>query len=103
MERNTSTLMRPYELMYLMPPTADEERLGAISERLQSAITSLGGKIDKATPPARRRLAYEVEHHRDGHYGVLEFSLQPAKAREFERTIGLTEDILRHIVVRRDE
>jgi len=95
--------MRPYELMYLMPPTADEERLGAISERLQSAITSLGGKIDKATPPGRRRLAYEVEHHRDGHYGVLEFSLPPAQAREFERTIRLTEDILRHIVVRRDE
>ena len=49
--------MRPYELMYLMPPTADEERLGAISERLQTAITTLGGKIDKATQPARRRLA----------------------------------------------
>lgn len=95
--------MRPYELMYLMPPTADEERLTSVSERLQNAITSLGGKIDKATPPARRRLAYEVAHHRDGHYGVLEFSLPPAQAREFERTIALTEDILRHIVVRRDE
>ena len=95
--------MRPYELMYLMPPTADEERLKAVSERLESAITSLGGKVDKVTPPARRRLAYEVAHHRDGHYGVLEFSLPPAQSREFERTISLTEDILRHIVVRRDE
>lgn len=95
--------MRPYELMYLMPPTADEERLKAVSERLESAITQLGGKVDKATPPARRRLAYEVAHHRDGHYGVLEFSLPPEQSREFERTIALTEDILRHIVVRRDE
>jgi small subunit ribosomal protein S6 len=98
-----SEQMRPYELMYLMPPTADEERLSAVSERLQSAITSLGGKVDKVAPPARRRLAYEVAHHRDGHYGVLEFSLPPAQSREFERTISLTEDILRHIVVRRDE
>jgi len=89
--------------MYLMPPTADEERLGAVSERLQSAITSLGGKIDKVTPPARRRLAYEVAHHRDGHYGVVEFSLPPEQSREFDRTIRLTEDILRHLVVRRDE
>ena len=45
----------------------------------------------------------ELAHHRDGHYGVLEFSLPPDQAREFERTIRLTEDILRHIVVRRDE
>jgi small subunit ribosomal protein S6 len=95
--------MRPYELMYLLPPTADEERLTAVSERLQHTITTLGGKIDKVTPAARRRLAYELAHHRDGHYGVLEFSLPPDQAREFERTIRLTEDILRHIVVRRDE
>jgi len=95
--------MRPYELMYLMPSTADEERINAVSERLQTAITTLGGKVDKITPPARRRLAYELEHHRDGHYGVVEFSLPPEQSREFDRTIRLTEDILRHLVVRRDE
>ena len=95
--------MRPYELMYLVPPTADEDRLNAVSDRLKTTITSLGGTVDKVTPPTRRRLAYEVAHHRDGHYAVLEFTLPPDQARELERTIGLTEDILRHIVVRRDE
>jgi small subunit ribosomal protein S6 len=95
--------MRPYEIMYLMPPTVDEERMTAVSERLQSAITGLGGKIDKTNPPLRRRFAYEVAHHRDGQYAVVEFSLPPEQARELERTISLTEDILRHLVVRRDE
>ncbi len=95
--------MRPYELMYLVQPAADEERLGAVTERLRQSVTTLGGKIDKASPPMRRRLAYEIGHHRDGHYGVLEFSLPPDQAREFERTIKLTEDILRHLVIRRDE
>lgn len=95
--------MRPYELMYLVQPSADEERLSAISERLQQAVTSLGGTIDKVVPPVRRRLAYEVAHHREGQYGVLEFSLAPDRSRELERTIKLTEDILRHLVVRRDE
>ena len=95
--------MRPYEIMYLCPPTADEERLTAVSERLQQTITNLGGKVDKVAPHMKRRLAYEVAHHRDGQYGVLEFSLPPTQARELERTIRLTEDILRHIVVRRDQ
>ena len=49
------------------------------------------------------RLAYEIGKYRDGQYGVLEYSLPPEQAREFERTIKLTEDILRHIVIRRDE
>jgi len=95
--------MRPYELMYLIQPTADEERLTAVSERLQQSIGSLGGKVDKVTPPIRRRLAYEIGKYRDGQYGVLEYSLPPEQSREFERTIKLTEDILRHIVIRRDE
>jgi len=95
--------MRPYELMYLIQPTADEERLTAVSERLQQSIGSLGGKVEKVTPPIRRRLAYEIGKYRDGQYGVLEYSLPPEQSREFERTIKLTEDILRHIVLRRDE
>jgi small subunit ribosomal protein S6 len=95
--------MRPYELMYLVQPTADEERLTAVSERLQQSIGSLGGKVEKATPPVRRRLAYEIGKYRDGQYAVLEYSLPPEQSREFERTIKLTEDILRHIVIRRDE
>jgi small subunit ribosomal protein S6 len=89
--------------MYLCPPALDEERLGAVSERIQQAVTTLGGKVDKVVPFAKRRLAYEVAHHRDGQYGVVEFSLPPTQARELERTIRLTEDILRHLVVRRDE
>ena len=95
--------MRPYELMYLIQPTADEERLTAVSERLQQSIGSLGGKVEKVSPPIRRRLAYEIGKYRDGQYGVLEYSLPPDQSREFERTIKLTEDILRHIVLRRDE
>ena len=95
--------MRPYELMYLIQPTADEERLSAVSDRLQQSIGSLGGKVEKVTPPIRRRLAYEIGKYRDGQYAVLEYSLPPDQSREFERTIKLTEDILRHIVLRRDE
>ena len=50
----------------------------------------------------RRRLAYEVGRHREGLYQVVEFRLPTDQTRELERTIKLTEDILRHLVVRRD-
>ena len=94
---------RPYELMYLVQPSADEERLGAITERIQSTITSLGGKVEKVSPPVRRRLAYVLGRHREGQYGVIEFSLPGDQSRELDRTIRLTEDVLRYLVVRRDE
>ena len=93
----------PYELMYLVQPSADEERLNAINDRLQNAVTTLGGTVEKVVPPVRRRLAYELGRDREGQYGVLEFKLPAEQARELDRTIRLTEDLLRYIVVRRDE
>jgi small subunit ribosomal protein S6 len=89
--------------MYLIQPSADEERINAINERLRGAVTTLGGTVDKIVPPVRRRLAYELGRHREGQYGVLEFQLPAEQARELDRTIRLTEDLLRYIVVRRDE
>jgi small subunit ribosomal protein S6 len=88
--------------MYLVQPTADEERLGAISERIQQAITGAGGKIDKVNLVGRRRLAYRIDRFRDGIYTVVDFQLKPEAAREIDRTIKLQEEILRHIITRRD-
>jgi small subunit ribosomal protein S6 len=88
--------------MYLVQPTADEERLGAISERVQQAISAVGGKIEKVIPIGRRRLAYRIERFREGFYAVVDFQLNPQAAREVDRTIKLQEEILRHIITRRD-
>ena len=94
--------MRPYELMYLVQPTADEERVTAISERIQQAITGAGGKIEKVNTIGRRRLAYRVDRFREGVYTVVDFQLNPQSAREVDRTIKLQEEILRHLITRRD-
>jgi len=66
-------------------------------------LQEIENPFNAIVPNQKRRLAYEVAHHRDGQYGVVEFSLPTTQARELERTIRLTEDILRHLVVRRDE
>jgi small subunit ribosomal protein S6 len=88
--------------MYLVQPSVDDERLSAISERIQQAITTAGGKIEKVNVVGRRRLAYRLDHHRDGIYTVIDFRLGPDAAREVDRTIKLQEDILRHLITRRD-
>ncbi|TMD59782.1 MAG: 30S ribosomal protein S6 [Chloroflexi bacterium] len=94
--------MRPYELMYLVQPTADDERIGAISDRIQQTITGAGGKIEKVNIIGRRRLAYRIDRFRDGVYALVDFQLEPKAAREIDRTIKLQEEILRHIITRRD-
>jgi len=88
--------------MYLVQPTADDERIGAISDRIQQTITGAGGKIEKVNIIGRRRLAYRIDRFRDGVYALVDFQLEPKAAREIDRTIKLQEEILRHIITRRD-
>ncbi len=94
--------MRPYELMYFVQPSVDDERLSAIGERIQQAITSAGGKIDRVNVLGRRRLAYKIANFRDGIYTIVDFQLAPQSAREVDRTIKLQEDVVRHLITRRD-
>lgn len=94
--------MRSYELMYLVQPGADEERLSSIGERIQQAITGAGGKIDKVNVIGRRRLSYRIDRFRDGVYTVVDFQLDPAQTREIDRTIKLQEDVLRHLMTLRN-
>ena len=93
--------MRPYELMYLVQPTADDERIGAISDRIQQTITGAGGKIEKVNIIGRRRLAYVLSAGPLLAYesGFLALFAIPLFAREWDRSIG--KRLARHALARR--
>ena len=63
-------MVRDYELMYIVRPELDDEALRATTESVESIIRGLGGSISKTTMWGKRRLAYEVDRLRDGHYVI---------------------------------
>ncbi len=50
----------------------------------------------------RRRLAYEVDHLRDGHYMLLHIRLDGARVRDVERALAIHETVFRHLLVVRE-
>jgi len=93
---------RDYELGIVLGPETPDEQARAIVERITGAVTAQGGVVVRINAWGRRRLAYPIEHHRDGLYYFFDLQLPPASVAEIERLIGVSEDIVRHLLKARD-
>jgi small subunit ribosomal protein S6 len=92
--------VRRYELMLVLRPDAPDDRTQAILERTTRQVTDAGGQIVKAAPWGRRRLAYQIDRYREGSYHIIHFDAPPEAIGDLERTLLITEDVLRHLIVR---
>ena len=92
--------MRRYELMLVLRPDAPDDRSQAVIDRTTRQITASGGQIVKVAPWGRRRLAYPIERYREGSYHILLFEAPADAIVELERGLLITEEVLRHLVVR---
>jgi len=94
--------VRRYELMLVFRPDAPDDRISAIIDRTTRQITTSGGQIIKVAPWGRRRLAYAIDRHREGAYHIVVFEAPTTVIAELERAILITEEVLRHLVVRQE-
>jgi small subunit ribosomal protein S6 len=94
--------VRRYERMLVFSPDAPDERISAIVDRTTRQITADGGQIIKVAPWGRRRLAYQIDRHREGSYHIIVFEAPGTAILELERGLLITEEVLRHLVVRQE-
>src|SRR5215207_7304289 len=94
--------MRRYELMLVFRPDAPDDRIAAIIDRTTRQIATDGGQIVKVAPWGRRRLAYPIDRHREGAYHIVVFEAPTGVIAELERALLITEEVLRHLLVRQD-
>ncbi len=95
--------LRTYELVFVTQPDLDEEGLTAIVDRVKEAMTGNGGEVIKAEHMGKRRLAYPIGKRREGHYVLMHANLERPAITAVERYLQLSEDVLRHLLIRLDE
>lgn len=95
--------MHEYELIVVIDSEIAEEDVPAAVERVTGAITSRGGEIEDVQPWGRRKLAYPIRRRVEGNYLLTNIRLDPARAHELESSFLISEDILRHLLIRKDE
>lgn len=95
--------MRDYELVMIVSPEVPDESVSATVERVQAFVSEQGGEVKEVTPWGRRRLAYQISHFREGSYVVAQLSLDPTRVGALEDNLKLSEDVIRHLVVKLEE
>jgi small subunit ribosomal protein S6 len=86
--------------MLVLRPDAPDERAAAVIDRTTRYVVASGGQIVKVAPWGRRRLAYPIERYREGSYHIVVFESPAEAISELERSLQITEDVLRYLVTR---
>src|SRR5579883_3223184 len=101
-EEGGGFVTRDYELGFILNPEVNEEQTRSILERIEQIVTNHGGQVMRVNQWGRRRLAYPIQHNRDGFYVFLDMILTPETVSELDRTLKVSEEVLRHLITRRD-
>ena len=95
--------VRQYELVYITPPETTEEALAELHQQIVGIVEKFGATISNTENWGRRKLAYEINRHREGVY-VLEVINGPAAlTTELDRRLRVMDVVIRHLIVRVDE
>ncbi|CCY44870.1 30S ribosomal protein S6 [Clostridium sp. CAG:1193] len=90
-----------YEIMFIVRANLEEGELAGIVKNFEEILTKNGAKIESSKEMGQRELAYEINKHKSGYYYLYEISSKDDKAeKEFNRLANLSEDIIRHMIIK---
>jgi small subunit ribosomal protein S6 len=92
--------LRVYDVLVIVDPRLGDEEVAQLTGRLQEALVGLGGEVVGVEGWGRRRLTFELNKQREGHYLLLQVRATPAVVREYERQLKLNEAVLRFATTR---
>jgi small subunit ribosomal protein S6 len=94
---------RQYELVYILPPDTTEQQVTELHQQIEAVVLRMNGQIEKTEPWGRRKLAYEIGHHKEGVYVLEVINGTGELMKELDRRLRVMDQVLRHLVVRVDE
>jgi len=94
--------MSLYETIYIIKPDVEEEAIKSLVDKFK-ALVEEGGEVDTIDEWGKRKLAYAIEDYTEGYYVYMKFKAESHIPKELDRVFGITEDIIRHIIVKLDK
>lgn len=99
--------MREYELYLVIDGRVEDEATNAVLEKASQVITAghadTAGEVIKVDARGKRRLAYPIRKTRESQDFLITFQSPPQALTEIERVLKLDEQVLRYLLVRKDE
>jgi small subunit ribosomal protein S6 len=94
--------LRNYELVVIISPEVADEGLDGVVANISRLITQGGGTVDEVDRWGKRKLAYPIKHFLEGIYVLFRCKMKAASGKAFETNLRISEEVLRHLLVRLD-
>ena len=94
--------MNTYEVALIIRPEVEEEGQQTIIDQLSQLLSADGGQVTTVESWGRRRLAYPIRKVQEGYYYFIQGQFASSGLSELDRTLKLSEQVLRHMVIRED-
>lgn len=95
--------MNKYEIMFIVKPDLEETAIKNEAESLKKVLTNLEAKIIEEKAMGQRELAYEIKKYKNGYYFLFVVEGSHEAIKEFDRLAGINENILRHLIIRKED
>ncbi len=94
--------MTNYELMFIIDPALEDEKKDAIVETVKGIIEA-DGTVGEVDVWGLKKLAYPIQKKNEGYYVVVPFQASPELPKELDRRLRISEAVMRHLIINKDE
>ena len=91
-----------YEVVYIVNPTKSEEETAALVAKF-TALAEQHASAVEVEEWGKRKLAYEIDDQTEGYYVLMSFSSGAEFPAVLDRVFGITDGIMRSMIVCRGE
>lgn len=91
-----------YETMYILRPDLIDEQVEQNISKYENILKENGAENVEIQNRGKRRLAYEINRHRDGVYVQMNFSAVGSAIAPMERAMRLSEEVIRYLTIKQD-
>ena len=94
--------MNKYELVLVVNAKIEDDARAAVVEKAKAYVTRFGGTFTEVEDWGKKKLAYEIQHMKEGFYYFIQFEAEATCPAELEKRVRIMENVLRYLVVRKD-
>ena len=92
--------MNEYEMLYIVTPRRATDEVPGVIDWVNGLVAQGDGEVLAVDNWGKRRFAYPIAHEFEGTYVYMTVRLSPDSTRALESALVISEDIVRHLLIR---
>ncbi len=89
-----------YETIMIINSNLEEATIKATISKI-NALISEHGTVESTEEWGKKKLAYPIKKQSEGYYVLVNFSSNPEFIDELDRVYNITDEVIKHIVIKK--